>query len=86
MFRFALDVSHKESQIKAAQYPALAEYIKKLMENHSYHYVISMTQVRMVQPEIENSMQAANALSIMLYPYGWHIKRDGVTIHINTKY
>lgn len=85
MFRFAKDVAHHESQNKVTQYPKLAEFIKNQMENHTHHYVFSMTQIHTLQPEIESPIQAANILSAMLYPYGWFIRRDGVTLYVYSK-
>lgn len=85
MFRFANDVSHHNSQVAEANYPALANFIKKQMEVHSHSYVVSMTQIRTLHPDITNPLEAAEILSVMLYPYGWKIHRDGVTLRIKAK-
>lgn len=85
MFRFAHDVSHRNSQVAEANYPALANFIKKQMEVHSYSYVFSLSQIRNLEPDITNPLKAAEILTTMLYPYGWKIYRDGVTLLIEAK-
>lgn len=84
MFRFANDILFNASERTVNQYPELADFLKKQMQVHTFKYVFSMSQISRLQPDITSPLEAANAISIMLQPYGWVVSRDGVSISIKS--
>lgn len=87
MFRFANDTFYHLSETTAVMLPNLAKYIKSLMEVHTSHYTISLTQINQLEPQVPNIDYACLSIESMLRPYGWKVTKSNSEklIHIKAE-